>query len=55
MVAYLGFLKIGPKLLQFVPEKTARDLRKWLSVYAFWNSGGKQNIKVVLSLLFLMT
>ncbi|GBG70565.1 hypothetical protein CBR_g6691 [Chara braunii] len=37
LVGYLSFLKIGPKLLRFVPGKKARDLRNWLTVYGYWN------------------
>ena len=29
LVGYLSFLKIGPKLLKFVPGKKAKDLRNW--------------------------
>lgn len=44
MVGYLSFLKVGPKLLQFVPGKKARDLRNWLTVYSYWNQGGADNV-----------
>lgn len=37
MVGYLSFLKIGPKLLKWVPGKKAADLRNWLTVYGYWN------------------
>ncbi|KAK3272174.1 Magnesium chelatase, partial [Cymbomonas tetramitiformis] len=33
MVGYLSFLKIGPKLLKWLPGKKVRDLRNWLTVY----------------------
>lgn len=33
LVGYLSFLKIGPKLLRFLPGKKARDLRNWLTIY----------------------
>jgi magnesium chelatase subunit H len=33
MVGYLSFLKIGPKLLKFLPGNKARDLRNWLQIY----------------------
>jgi len=36
-VGYLSFLKIGPKLLKFIPGKKVRDLRNWLTVYSYWN------------------
>ncbi|KAI8464745.1 MAG: CobN/magnesium chelatase [Monoraphidium minutum] len=44
MVGYLSFLKVGPKLLQFVPGNKARDLKSWLTVYGYWNQGGLQNV-----------
>lgn len=44
MVGYLSFLKIGPKLLRFVPGKKVRDLRNWLTVYGYWNQGGLENV-----------
>jgi len=44
MVGYLSFLKVGPKLLQFVPGKRAKDLRNWLTVYSYWNQGGAENV-----------
>ncbi|KAF5843563.1 hypothetical protein DUNSADRAFT_12825 [Dunaliella salina] len=37
MVGYLSFLKIGPKLLKFIPGQKAADLRNWLTVYSYWN------------------
>ena len=33
MVGYLSFLKVGPKLLKFLPGNKARDLRNWLQIY----------------------
>lgn len=33
MVGYLSFLKIGPKLLKWLPGKKVRDLRNWLTIY----------------------
>jgi len=45
LVGYLSFLKIGPKLLKFVPGDKARDLKNWLTVYAYWNQGGKENVE----------
>ncbi|KAK9811539.1 hypothetical protein WJX72_005618 [[Myrmecia] bisecta] len=44
MVGYLSFLKIGPKLLRFLPGKKARDLRNWLTIYGYWNQGGLENV-----------
>lgn len=52
MVGYLSFLKIGPKLLRFLPGNKARDLRNWLQIYAYWNEGGMDN--VVTMLLYLV-
>lgn len=44
MVGYLSFLKIGPKLLKFLPGKKVKDLRTWLTVYSYWNQGGLENV-----------
>ncbi|GAX76816.1 hypothetical protein CEUSTIGMA_g4262.t1 [Chlamydomonas eustigma] len=44
MVGYLSFLKIGPKLLKFVPGKKAADLKNWLTIYGYWNQGGLSNV-----------
>lgn len=44
LAAYLGFLKVGPKLLRFVPSRRAQDLRHWLILYRYWNAGGRDNI-----------
>ena len=51
MVGYLSFLKIGPALLKFVPGQTAADLRRWLTAYAYWNAGGKENVGNLLTFL----
>ncbi|GBF96914.1 protoporphyrin IX magnesium chelatase [Raphidocelis subcapitata] len=51
MVGYLSFLKVGPKLLQFVPGNKARDLRNWLTIYGYWNQGGLQNVVGMFSYL----
>eukprot|EP00884_Botryococcus_braunii_P009534 jgi/Botrbrau1/18582/Bobra.0367s0024.1 len=48
MVGYLSFLKIGPKLLRFLPGNKARDLRNWLTVYGYWNQGGLDNVSTML-------
>lgn len=40
LVGYLSFLKIGPKLLRFLPGKKVRDLRNWLTIYGYWNQVG---------------
>ena len=44
MVGYLSFLKIGPKLLRFIPGNKAKDLRSWLTAYGYWNQGGVDNV-----------
>lgn len=36
MVGYLSFLKLGPKLLQWVPGQKAQDLKHWLTIYSYW-------------------
>ena len=43
---YLKFLKIGPKLLKWVPVQDGKiaDLRNWLTVYAYWSEGGLDNV-----------
>jgi magnesium chelatase subunit H len=44
LAGYLSFLKIGPKLLKFVPGQKIQDLRNWLIIYGYWNAGGSDNI-----------
>lgn len=44
LAAYIGFLKVGPKLLRFLPSRRAQDLRHWLILYRYWNGGGSDNI-----------
>ena len=44
LAAYIGFLKVGPKLLRFLPTRRAQDLRHWLILYSYWNGGGSENI-----------
>lgn len=44
LAAYIGFLKVGPKLLRFLPLRRAQDLRHWLILYRYWNGGGSENI-----------
>jgi magnesium chelatase subunit H len=44
LAAYVGFLKVGPKLLRFLPSRRAQDLRHWLILYRYWNGGGSENI-----------
>mmetsp|Transcript_1572 Transcript_1572/g.5385 ORF Transcript_1572/g.5385 Transcript_1572/m.5385 type:complete len:1547 (-) Transcript_1572:1607-6247(-) len=45
LVGYLSFLKMGPKLLRFIPGEKARHLKNWLQIYAYWNQGGKENVE----------
>ncbi|GIL67983.1 hypothetical protein Vafri_21239 [Volvox africanus] len=51
MVGYLSFLKLGPKLLKFVPGQKAADLRTWLTAYAYWNQGGSSNVVAMFAYL----
>lgn len=44
MLGYLSFLKIGPKILKFIPGSKAFDLQTWLMVYNYWTQGGSSNI-----------
>eukprot|EP00960_Hanusia_phi_P025876 745925-Hanusia_phi.AAC.5 len=41
---YTKFLKSGPALLKFIPGEKAKDLRRWLQTYSFWNAGGVENV-----------
>ncbi|MEM9536586.1 MAG: magnesium chelatase subunit H [Cyanobacteria bacterium P01_E01_bin.45] len=44
LAGYLSFLKVGPKLLKYVPGRKVRDLRNWLTIYGYWNAGGTENV-----------
>ncbi|PIG93466.1 magnesium chelatase subunit H [Gloeocapsopsis sp. IPPAS B-1203] len=44
LAGYISFLKIGPKLLKFVPGQKVQDLRNWLIIYGYWNAGGIENV-----------
>ncbi|BCL36453.1 magnesium chelatase subunit H [Nostoc sp. MS1] len=44
LAGYISFLKIGPKLLKFVPVQKVQDLRNWLIIYGYWNAGGSENV-----------
>ncbi|HIK27497.1 MAG: magnesium chelatase subunit H [Oscillatoriaceae bacterium SKW80] len=44
LAGYISFLKVGPKLLKFVPVQKVQDLRNWLIIYSYWNAGGAENI-----------
>ncbi len=51
LAGYLSFLKIGPKLLKYLPIKKLQDLRNWLTIYGYWNAGGSENIVSMLQYL----
>lgn len=44
MVGYLSFLKVGPKLLKFLPGNKARDLRNWLQIYGVHPSAASSRL-----------
>ncbi len=44
LAGYLSFLKVGPKLLKYIPAKKVQDLRNWLIIYGYWNAGGADNV-----------
>ncbi|WP_414623692.1 magnesium chelatase subunit H [Calothrix sp. CCY 0018] len=44
LAGYISFLKLGPKLLKFVPVQKVQDLRNWLIIYGYWNAGGCENV-----------
>jgi magnesium chelatase subunit H len=44
LAGYLSFLKVGPKLLKYIPVGKVQDLRNWLIIYGYWNAGGVQNV-----------
>jgi magnesium chelatase subunit H len=48
LAGYLSFLKVGPKLLKFVPIGKVQDLRNWLIIYGYWNAGGGDNVAAML-------
>ncbi|MEM9769174.1 MAG: magnesium chelatase subunit H, partial [Cyanobacteria bacterium P01_D01_bin.71] len=45
---YLSFLKVGPKLLKYIPVGKVQDLRNWLIIYSYWNAGGAENVAAML-------
>ena len=51
LAGYLSFLKIGPKLLKYVPGQKVQDLRNWLIIYSYWNAGGSDNVASMLWML----
>ncbi|MGB7708937.1 MAG: magnesium chelatase subunit H [Microcoleus sp.] len=44
LAGYISFLKVGPKLLKYVPLQKVQDLRNWLIIYGYWNAGGADNV-----------
>ncbi|MFB2835255.1 magnesium chelatase subunit H [Floridanema evergladense] len=47
LAGYISFLKVGPKLLKFVPVQKVQDLRNWLIIYGYWNAGGTENVSAM--------
>ncbi|MEL6319073.1 MAG: magnesium chelatase subunit H [Cyanobacteria bacterium J06626_14] len=47
LAGYLSFLKVGPKLLKFIPVGKVQDLRNWLIIYGYWNAGGAENVSAM--------
>jgi magnesium chelatase subunit H len=48
LAGYLSFLKVGPKLLKFIPIGKVQDLRNWLMIYGYWNAGGSENVAAMM-------
>ncbi|MEB3359264.1 MAG: magnesium chelatase subunit H [Synechococcales bacterium] len=48
LAGYLSFLKVGPKLLKYIPVGKVQDLRNWLVIYGYWNAGGSENVAAML-------
>ncbi|MGL5060170.1 MAG: magnesium chelatase subunit H [Microcoleus sp.] len=44
LAGYISFLKVGPKLLKYIPVQKVQDLRNWLIIYGYWNAGGADNV-----------
>jgi magnesium chelatase subunit H len=44
LAGYISFLKVGPKLLKYIPIGKVQDLRNWLIIYGYWNAGGTENV-----------
>ncbi len=51
LAGYISFLKIGPKLLKYIPARKVQDLRNWLIIYGYWNAGGTENVASMLWVL----
>ena len=51
LAGYISFLKVGPKLLKYVPVQKVQDLRNWLIIYGYWNAGGSDNVASLIWIL----
>ncbi|MEM9448177.1 MAG: magnesium chelatase subunit H [Cyanobacteria bacterium P01_E01_bin.6] len=51
LAGYISFLKVGPKLLKFIPVGKVQDLRNWLIIYGYWNAGGTENVAAMVWVL----
>jgi magnesium chelatase subunit H len=47
LAGYISFLKVGPKLLKYIPVQKVQDLRNWLIIYGYWNAGGSENVSAM--------
>jgi magnesium chelatase subunit H len=55
LAGYLKLLKIGPKLLDLIPNMKGlgklNGLKTWIRVYAFWTESGVENIVSMLKIM----
>ncbi len=51
LAGYLSFLKVGPKLLKYIPARKVQDLRNWLIIYGYWNAGGVDNVTTMFGVI----
>ncbi|MGB3291772.1 MAG: magnesium chelatase subunit H [Phormidesmis sp.] len=51
LAGYLSFLKVGPKLLKYIPARKVQDLRNWLIIYGYWNASGPENVTAMFNVL----
>lgn len=55
LAGYLKLLKIGPKLLQWIPPNVGGSklsgLRTWINVYSYWTESGVENIASMLRII----
>ena len=51
LAGYISFLKVGPKLLKYIPVQKVQDLRNWLIIYGYWNAGGADNVAALFWIL----